>query len=99
MNDNIPEKEMPKYKCHKIVWALQISAIVRDADIAEGRETDGSATITPVENGYAPFKVTAEYLKKHEPRVGGYYVIYEGGYESWSPKDAFEAGYRLIEDD
>ncbi len=25
----------------------------------------------------------------------GYKVIYEDGYESWSPKEAFEKGYKL----
>jgi hypothetical protein len=25
--------------------------------------------------------------------VDGYYVLYEDGYESWSPKDTFEKGY------
>ena len=29
----------------------------------------------------------------------GYMVVYPDGYESWSPKDTFEAAYRLISDD
>ncbi len=29
----------------------------------------------------------------------GYGVIYEDGYQSWSPKDTFEAAYRAIEGD
>ena len=28
----------------------------------------------------------------------GYKVIYPDGYESWSPKDAFEQAYRVISD-
>lgn len=87
--------EMPRYTCHKKVWALQIDAIDRDCDKAgeEGRETDGSAMITPKEAGYAPFKVDHEYLRKHKPEVGGYYVVYKGGYRSFSPADAFVDGY------
>ena len=27
----------------------------------------------------------------------GYHVVYQDGYESWSPKDAFDKGYRLSE--
>ena len=36
------------------------------------------------------------YVSKHQPKVGGYYVVYEGGYKSWSPPDAFEGGYTKI---
>lgn len=92
------DREMPKYRSHKEVWALKIASIEFDrakAD-AEGRETDGSATITPAEEGYAPFKVDAAYVKKHEPKAGGYYVVYQDGYKSWSPADAFESGNTRI---
>lgn len=84
--------EMPKYKCHKEVHALKIAKIVVDGE-GENRETDGSAMITPEDKGYAPFKVDHEYMRKHKPQVGGYYVLYEGGYKSWSPADVFESGY------
>jgi len=90
--------EMPKYRSHKEVWALKIKEIVFDSDLAKGvnRETDGSATITPEEKGYALFKVDQAYVTKHRPKVGGYYVVYKDGYESWSPADAFEGGYTKI---
>lgn len=96
--DETPSMEMPKYRSHKIVHALQIKAIVFDKDEAqkENRETDGSAMITPVRDRYAPFKIDSAYVRKHEPKVGGYYVVYEGGYKSWSPAEAFENGYTEI---
>lgn len=86
--------EMPKYQSHKQVWALKIKAIVLDSELAKetNRETDGSATITPEEEGYAPFEVDAEYVRKHKPLVGGYYVVYKDGYKSFSPAEAFEEG-------
>ena len=95
------QAEMPRYKSHKKVWALKIRKIEFDHVLArlEIRETDGSAIITPEEEGYAPFKVNNAYWKKHNPQVGGYYVQYEGGYESFSPADAFEDGYILIRDE
>lgn len=83
---------MPRYKCHKEVWALKIKAIKRDGE-GEDRESDGSAIITTEEEGYAPFKVSADYMHKHKPQVGGYYVQYDDGYESFSPAKAFEEGY------
>ena len=86
---------MPRYKCHKEVWALKIKSIVRDGE-GENRETDGSATITPEETAYAPFRVEHEYMFKNKPQVGGYYVVYKDGYKSYSPAEAFEEGYTKI---
>ena len=80
--------EMPKYKCHKEVWALQIAAVVVGEDVK-----DGSAMLTFVNTHKAPLKVDPEYVRKHNPQAGGYYVVYEGGYKSWSPKDVFRKGY------
>ena len=92
-------QELPKYQSHKIVWALKIKEIVFDYDLTskENRETDGSAVITPEEAGYAPFEVNHEYCRKHNPQAGGYYVIYEDGYKSWSPSEAFENGYTKLQ--
>lgn len=81
-------KEMPRYKCHKEVHALKIEHVHEEAN--------GSALITPADEGFAPFGVDRNYNRKHEPQAGGYYVVYEDGYKSFSPADAFEAGYTLI---
>jgi hypothetical protein len=89
------EREMPKYQSHKQVWALKIKSIVIDGE-GEDRDTDGSAVITPEEEGYAPFKVNWEYMSKHKPKVGGYYVVYKDGYKSFSPAKEFEEGNTLI---
>jgi hypothetical protein len=96
MNDT--SREMPRYRCHKEVWALKIKDIIFDSDLAntEGRETDGSAMVVPSDVGYAPFRVDRAYVQKHQPKVGGYYVVYQYGYKSWSPADAFESGYTKI---
>lgn len=93
-----PTVEMPRYSCHKEVHALKIKSIVYDSDIAEieERETDGSATIVPEDSGYASFKVSSQYINKHNPEAGGYFVVYKDGYQSFSPKEAFEEGYTRI---
>lgn len=77
------QKEMPRYQCHKIVHALKIKSI-------HGGE------IIPADDGFAPFLETEEYIKKHNPQPGGYYVVYEDGYRSFSPASAFEQGYTRI---
>lgn len=91
-------RAMPKYKSHKEVWALKIDDIHYDKDEAHktGRESDGSALIKPAEEGYAPFRVDLAYVRKHDPKIGGYYVVYKDGYKSFSPAKAFEEGYTRI---
>lgn len=85
-DDTACGQEMPRYKCHKVVWALKIKSIEYNADT-------GGANIIPEDDGYASFPVDQDYLKKHSPESGGYYVVYKGGYKSFSPADAFESGY------
>jgi len=55
--------------------------------------------IVPEDERFAPFNVEAEYRRKHNPRPGGWFVLYEDGYQSFSPAEAFEQGYTLITDE
>lgn len=87
--------EMPKYKCHKQVWALKISD-VRDPSADTGNESDGSRILIFERPGFGPIGVDHSYVHKHKPQAGGYYVVYEDGYKSWSPAEAFEGGYTEI---
>lgn len=78
--------EMPRYVCHKHVWALQIKEVVRLSDEHVG-------LIFERGDVYAPIKVFKEWAAKHNPQPGGYFVTYKDGYTSYSPKEAFEEGY------
>jgi hypothetical protein len=89
MDDTTAQIGMPRYRCHKTVCALKIAKIERGA-------SDGSVMIIPEECGYDPFGVTGEYMDKHQVEVGGYYIVYDDGYKSWSPAKAFEEGYEKI---
>lgn len=84
-----PQCEMPKYTCHKEVWALKIAA----AEIHK----DGSVTIMPA-GGYAKLMLPPEWGVRFKPSDTdpGYYVVYQDGFQSWSPSEAFENGYTLI---
>lgn len=81
--------EMPKYKCHKEVWALKIEAI------QEG-ESKNSVMMSFADEGYAPIYVDFDWYYRHKPEAGGYLVVYEDGYRSFSPAEAFEGGYTKI---
>lgn len=87
--------EMPRYKCHKEVRALKIQDI-RQHDGGSSFE-GGSWHIFPAEKGYSPIEVPHDFVVKHKPKAGGYYVVYGDGYASFSPADAFEGGYARID--
>ena len=88
---------MPRYRCHKEVWALKIERVQLDRDDArvENRETDGSARLI-VEGPYSTIRVDADYMRRHKPEAGGYFVVYKDGYRSFSPAAAFEEGYTRL---
>lgn len=92
------QTEMPRYRCHKEVHAIKIKEISFDSDMAKetGRETNGTAVIMPEEPELPSFIVDADFVAKHKPQSGGYYVVYADGYKSFSPAQAFEEGYSLI---
>ncbi len=79
---------MPQYQCHKKVWALKILGVTLPTASGGGR--------LDVEAPYSPIEVDGKYMRKHTPEVGGYFVVYEDGYQSFSPAQAFEAGYTRI---
>ena len=87
---NAPQIEIPLYQSHKKIHALKVKALDPNPDVP------GEYLLTPEEPGYAPFMVSRDYVNRHNAQVGGYYVTYEDGYESWSPAEAFESGYTRI---
>jgi len=79
---------MQRYQSHKIVEAEEITFIDLYADGHAGLRGRDDVLIATV---------TKEYVTKYDPKVGGYYVKYSDGYESWSPAEAFEEGYDLLQ--
>lgn len=89
-----PPMEMPRYKCHKEVWALKIAEIRQAPADQERRHRGGDWYLVPADRRYAPICVGHDdYVLKHKPEVGGYYVVYKDDYQSYSPAKAFEEGY------
>lgn len=80
--------ELPQYKCHKVVRAGVICSWHSCGLVSV--EIKGTDTIIEVEVGQ-------KWIEKHNPESGGYLVVYEDGYTSYSPAAAFEAGYTLVE--
>lgn len=86
--------EMPRYRCHKEVWALQIAkaTLIGYPELTEIR-------LEFIDKGYAPMNLPISMTANYTPTVGDYLVVYQDGYKSFSPKKAFEEGYNLIEKD
>lgn len=79
-------KHFPEYKSHKTVQAFKIA------------EIEGNILLPDMfEGGLAGWTADDEYMTKHKPEVGGYFVMYEDGYTSFSPAKAFEEGYTKVE--
>lgn len=80
--------ELPQYQCHKKVRAAKITGFRQNGnvdmpDLLLG-EIGGTVSLLP------------DWHEKHKPLVGGYYVVYEDGYTSYSPAEAFEGGYTSV---
>lgn len=81
------------YQCHKLVNAAKIQsiALVSTSDLEAGYTITFSGSIQTIH-------VTSEWVRKHQPDAGGYYVEYSDGYTSYSPAQAFEDGYMPVDD-
>lgn len=87
MNEQ-PAVQMPHWKCHKEVYAAKITDI-------SPQDANMETTLVFGDIG-GRTQVTAEWQSKHKPEVGGYYVLYDDLYTSYSPAKAFEDGYTPI---
>ena len=101
---------MPWYRCHKKVQAFKIGRVeLRGLAVAKRSDVFEPYTpTTPVEN--SEFRIIPEddrllavcvpfeWERKHRPTPGDWFVVYEDGYCSVSPPEAFESGYTLIDE-
>jgi hypothetical protein len=77
---------LKQWKCHKTVTAGEITSIKE--------RPDGTAVLS-MEDSHVG--VDPDYMLRCKPRVGGYFVRYKDGYESFSPPDPFLEGYTPID--
>lgn len=81
---------LPLYQCHKKVEACRIKHVV----FCEG--SPSVCFLGPEDLDIPGIEVSMDWVKKHNPVPGGYFVVYADGYESFSPAEAFESGYTLL---
>lgn len=88
-----PSKEMPQYRCHKVVRAAKITEV----NIVEVDQPGKPLVVELVLGDIGVWTAPVIWNEQHKPFVGGYLVEYEDGYRSYSPAKAFEEGYTNIE--
>lgn len=83
--------EMPRYRSHKIIWALKIAQV-------NPTPTDRAEPYVLIfeGNSYPDVEISYSWKDRFKPKEGGYYVVYQDGYTSFSPAAAFEEGYTRI---
>lgn len=81
---------LPMWRCHKVVRAIKI-ATTRPIP-------NGDADLIPEDESYSPIEVDSQWMREKRVYPPGYYVVYDDGYTSWSPVEAFEQGYTRIQD-
>ena len=82
-------EQLQVWQSHKRVRAARV--LEENVDSVSGRRTW-------VLEGGVVIKVGSDLMFRGGTNpVGGYYVEYKGGFQSWSPFAAFEEGYSRVE--
>lgn len=93
---NYEDIPLPRYKCHKEVKAFKIKSIEYRQEYADAEFPLAFAALIPDSQDLLPARVEMEWIAKHTPVPGGYFVCYQDGYESYSPAAPFEEGYTRV---
>ena len=89
---------MLKYRSHKVVEAAEIERVPL-VNNGVGLFPFGVAIREPLQDGrycIHVMVVPVDFFGRGTPEPGDYFVQYDDGYVSWSPKKQFEDGYTLV---
>lgn len=85
---NEVKREMPRYQSHKRVYALEIKKMEP--------LSAGHIMVSFCDEGYEQVPLPREMFARYEPFPGDFYVVYDDGYKSFSPRKAFLEGYTKV---
>lgn len=91
MSGDVAAVALPKWRSHKVVWADKITGVY-DEPRRWVLACSGIVAVSLALQERVPVGDGGLRLA-----VGGYYVRYADGYESWSPAQAFEEGYTRVD--
>lgn len=81
-----PTSDLATYRSHKIVRAGKITEVVEAGCYVQEAGEGSAKHLRLYDEGM---------LARYQPKVGDYWVVYDGEYQSISPGASFEAGYAL----
>jgi len=84
--------KLQEYQSHKKVRASKIITIQKE----NNNQQWGAAHLILEQEGFPPLFMDSQWMSRFRPEAGGYLVVYDDGYTSFSPKKPFEDGYTLI---
>jgi hypothetical protein len=83
---------LPRWQSHKQVWADKIVAVAYPDTRVPPAESSLMLTLACGDK-----VIPQRRLETNGQQLsGGYYLVYDDGYESWSPAAAFENGYTRL---
>ncbi|HET6220192.1 MAG TPA: hypothetical protein VFE27_24400 [Acidobacteriaceae bacterium] len=85
-----------RWKCHKIVRAAKILEVKLSPSVMDPAEMQYAMLALEAKGTPIFIGVNAGWLERFDPKAGGYLVVYEDGYQSFSSAKAFEDGYALL---
>lgn len=85
---------LPEYQCHKKVRAARILDVMQEPNIQKNEMLYSLKLDHPTTT---IISIAKAWFEKNHPEKGGFFVVYEDGYASYSPAKAFEEGYTLIQ--
>lgn len=89
---------LQKWVSHKIVMAGKIIKIIPDTEGDDCVQVNVETTPGKWTAFYFDVQDWQKFVARGRPKEGeSYFVIYEDGYQSWSPADVFEKGYAKLE--
>lgn len=95
------QAELPFYTNHRLRQAFKIDDRFRQKSQTNDSYGFKYSLVGYGEDGQTLYSVTVDqsYIDKHNPQVGGYFIRYEDGYESFCPAESFESGNSLVDSD
>jgi hypothetical protein len=91
-----PDPDLPKYRSHKTVHALEIESCAEAPDPGDELnplKQHPGYMLEFVDKAYAPRWVDVSVVSRHMPEKGDFFVVYDDGHESISPRAPFVEGY------
>lgn len=84
---------LAKFQSHKIVMAGKIKSFSEPGKIEKDKWV---MQIERFDGSHVEVKVDKEFFARGHAVQNDYFVVYEDGYQSWSPREAFENGYTRV---